>query len=246
MGAGLLSLFALVVIATSIISGIFGMAGGMILMGVLVAMLPVSTAMVLHGATQMTANGWRAVMWRRNIDLGIFGRYLIGLALSACVFVFIGFVPDRAAVLLTLGAVPFLVLLIPASLVPQANTPYGAQLCGFLNASLQFTAGVSGPMLDVFFVRSQMDRRMVVATKAACQTISHLAKLIYFMNIMGTSPADIDSLTLAIGVIMAILGTSLSKLALDRLTDHQFRRWTRWLVLTVGSVYLVQGTILLL
>src|SRR3546814_5444179 len=48
-----------------------------------------------------------------------------------------------------------------------------------------FIAGVSGPLLDVFFVRSSMDRRAVVATKAACQTLSHLAKLIYFAHAMG-------------------------------------------------------------
>ena len=37
------------VFATSLLSGILGMAGGMILMAVLVALLPVATAMVLHG-----------------------------------------------------------------------------------------------------------------------------------------------------------------------------------------------------
>ena len=45
------------VLATSVLSGILGMAGGMLLMAVLVSLLPVSGAMVLHGAVQAMANG---------------------------------------------------------------------------------------------------------------------------------------------------------------------------------------------
>ena len=52
---------ALVAFITSAISGIFGMSGGMILMGYLAFVLPVSAAMMMHGATQAVANGYRAI-----------------------------------------------------------------------------------------------------------------------------------------------------------------------------------------
>ena len=60
-----MSVFAALVIlvttlVTSFISGIFGMAGGIILMAVLVALVSVATAMVVHGGIQMFANGYRA------------------------------------------------------------------------------------------------------------------------------------------------------------------------------------------
>ena len=51
------------VLATSVISGIFGMAGGLILMLILAQMFTVPAAMVLHGVTQFFSNGWRAVLW---------------------------------------------------------------------------------------------------------------------------------------------------------------------------------------
>ena len=57
---------------TSFISGILGMAGGMILMGILLAVMPVSGAMMLHGVTQMASNGWRAWLWRSEIDWRVF------------------------------------------------------------------------------------------------------------------------------------------------------------------------------
>src|SRR5690606_20941258 len=243
LSAGFLVVTAVSVLATSFISGVFGMAGGMILMGILVAFMPVSAAMVLHGAAQLTSNGWRAVLWRRHVDPKIFGRFLVGLLLSGLLFAFIGFVPDRALVLITLGIVPFLAVLIPRQYVPQVTHRGGAELCGFLNTSMQFIAGVSGPLLDVFYVRTDMDRRAVVATKAACQACAHLAKLIYFGQLMSTG-ASVPTAVIVLAVVMAITGTSFSKFVLERLSDKQFRRWTQVIVMVIGSVYLIQGVYL--
>lgn len=238
--AGLLVVVILSVLVTSFISGIFGMAGGMILMGVLVALMPVSAAMVLHGAAQLTSNGWRAVLWRRHIDFRIFGRFLIGLLLAGLLFTFIGFIPDRAMVLITLGVVPFLAVLIPRQYVPQATSRGGAELCGFLNTAMQFIAGVSGPLLDIFYVRTEMDRRAIVATKAACQACAHLAKLIYFGHALAGGES-VPAVVLAVAVATAVCGTSLSKFVLERMSDKQFRRWTQMLVMSIGAVYLAQG-----
>jgi uncharacterized membrane protein YfcA len=56
--------FAAAIVSTSFVSGIFGMAGGMILMGILLAFMPMAPAMVLHGLVQISATGWRARQWR--------------------------------------------------------------------------------------------------------------------------------------------------------------------------------------
>src|SRR5690606_24016837 len=93
------------------------------------------------------------------------------------------YVPDRAMVLICLGSLPFVVMAVPARLILQVDKPLGAEICGFLNAVLQFLAGVSGPALDAFFVRTMSDRRAVVATKAVCQTLAHFTKLAYFMHL---------------------------------------------------------------
>ena len=67
-----LAIVAAATLVTSFISGILGMAGVMILMGVLIAILPVATAMLLHGITQFAANGYRALMLRAAIDWPVF------------------------------------------------------------------------------------------------------------------------------------------------------------------------------
>ena len=234
--------FALLAGVTSFIAGVFGMAGGMLLMGGLLLMVSVPDAMILHGITQMTSNGWRSFLWRRYILWSIVLRYCAGLLLSGMVFFSFVFVPDKRIVMILLGIIPFLGRMVPADLLPQATRRGGAEMCGLICTSLQFLSGVSGPMLDMFFVRTALDRRAVVATKAACQVATHLAKLLYFGALVGgMSGAVLDPLVVALAIGMAILGTTAARQILDRLSDNDFRRYTWQLVQCIGAVYLVRG-----
>jgi len=46
-------------------------------------------------------------------------------------------------------------------------------------------------------------------------------------------------------VLLAFVGTSLSKQVLERISDASFRQWTRWTVMTLGVMYLAGGLRLL-
>lgn len=239
MGPIGIAAFAVLVVFTSFLAGVFGVAGGMILMGGLLLLVPVADAMVLHGITQLTANGWRAAIWVRYIDRSILFRYALGLGTSLAIFLLVSFVPDQRTVFLVLGLTPFIGRFLPVRMVPQVHTRLGAETCGLICTMLQLLSGVSGPMLDIFFARSDMDRRTVVATKAACQIMTHLTKLMYF-GVLATNAIGIslDPIIILIGISMAILGTTLSRNILERLTDHAFRRYTWWIIMFVGAGYI--------
>ena len=91
-----LAIVAVAVLASSFISGLFGMAGGMILLGVLLVFMDVVPAMVLFGIIQMVSNSWRAALWFRYVNWGIVWRFLVG---STLVFLLL-----RTVALLTNGA----------------------------------------------------------------------------------------------------------------------------------------------
>ena len=78
----MISALGLLMVATAFLSGLFGMAGGLILIGVLLTILPLPSAMVLHAITQMASNGWRAFLWRAHIRWRPVFVYLIGCALA--------------------------------------------------------------------------------------------------------------------------------------------------------------------
>ena len=67
MALPVMLLLAVVMTGTAFLSGIFGMAGGLVLVGVLLALLPLPEAMALHAVTQMASNGWRGLLWRKHV-----------------------------------------------------------------------------------------------------------------------------------------------------------------------------------
>jgi uncharacterized membrane protein YfcA len=229
------------VIVTSVISGIFGMAGGLILMLILAQLVAVPAAMVLHGVTQFVSNGWRAVLWRAWIDWRIVGFYTLGAMPAIVLPLLIAYVPDKATMLILLGLVPYAALALPETVKLDASKRSHAVLCGFLVAGTQLIAGVAGPLLDVFFVRTlTMDRRAVVATKATTQALSHTLKVGYYLSLAAAGTAlDWDVYTAAIAA--ALIGTTLAGPILEKLSNASFRKWTRVIVLVVGGISIAQG-----
>src|SRR5262245_34529932 len=105
MTPSVLALLGATIVFTSFLSGVFGMAGGMILLGVLLNYFDVATAMILFSIIQLFANG-RALRWRSYVLWPIFGWYVLGAAISFAGMWTIAFVPDKAMVFLMLGLMP--------------------------------------------------------------------------------------------------------------------------------------------
>ena len=238
------SSIALSVLITSFISGILGMAGGMILMGVLLALLPLPAAMMLHGITQMASNGWRAWLWRSNVNWRVFRGYGLGALLALAAFIVVQFVVSKPVAYVLLGLTAFVNFVVPKRLALNVDLQGQPFVCGVVCMGMQLLAGISGPLLDVFFVKSVMDRRGVIATKAMSQTLSHFIKILYFGGIAAISSSAATALSLpliAACVVLAFTGTSLSKRVLDKISDANFRQWTQWTIWTMGVIYLASG-----
>jgi uncharacterized membrane protein YfcA len=239
------SILAVASLATSFISGILGMAGGMILMGILLAMMPLPGAMMLHGVTQLASNAWRALLWRDEIAWKVFRGYAYGALAALAFFAAVQLVVSKPVSLIVMGLTPFVTLALPEKLhlnVERRGHPFS---CGLVCSALNLTAGVSGPILDVFFVRSKMSRHAVVATKAMTQSFSHVLKIVYFGGIVVQGRGSVEPWLGAMMVALALAGTTLSRRVLEKMDDHSFRFWTRWTVMAMGVFYLGSGVALL-
>src|SRR5258708_14712645 len=114
-----LALIGATIVFSSFLSGVFGMAGGMVLLGVLLTYFDVAAGMIFFSIIQLFANGWRVVQWRRYVLWPIFGWYVLGTVIAFGCMWMIAFVPDKAMVYLSLGVMPFVVEALPASLRPN-------------------------------------------------------------------------------------------------------------------------------
>ncbi len=248
MPAVIIAFLLALTLATSTLSGVFGMAGGLVLMGGLALVMPVGAAMVTHGAIQIVSNGWRAILHRAHVKWPIIGLYGLGSLVAFATLSAVSYSPSKPWMFLFLGFVPGLAWLPKGWIEADAARPAHAALCGFLVTGLNLIAGVAGPLLDIFFVRTALTRHQIVATKAATQVLSHLAKILFYGapflsgGGQGMPPWWFFVLAAPLAMIGAVLGGRI----LDRMTDKAFLRYTKYIVTAIGLVYLAQAAQLFL
>lgn len=232
----------------AVVSGLFGMAGGLIFMGIIASLMSVSAAMVVHGIVQSVSNGSRSTILRDHIRWDILAWQLIGALPAIALMMWAAFTPNKAQLFLVLGLLPLLLWLPKGVLAGDAEKPAHAVLCGAMVMGLNLSAGVAGPALDFFYVKTALTRKSIVATKAVTMFASHLVKIGYFgIPLMRTQGlADLPPIWVLILAIPAvIIGTKLGTSLLERFSDVGFRKYTRILVTLVGVVYIFRGLTLL-
>lgn len=230
-------------LATAVLSGVFGMAGGMVLMGVFTSLLPVSTAMVMHGSTQLLSNIARTYILRRHVYLRGLLCYLAGSLGAYLMMLQLHYAASPLAVFLGLGLTPFVAALLPARWL-DFQRPGPAVVTGFQVAAVQLIAGAAGPLLNIAFVNTRLNRNQVVATKAATQCFSHALKLAYFLPSVATG--TLSPPLIAATFVATLLGTRLGTWLLHHISEPAFKRCTRALVYTIGWVYLGKAAWLML
>jgi len=239
-----LILIGCTIVSTSFLSGLFGMAGGMILLGVLLVYFDVATGMVIFSVIQFVANGWRAALWWRFVKWRIFFVYVSGAVISFAIMRAVAIVPSKAAVYISLGLLPFLIELLPARARPNIEWRGVPFLTGFLTTIIQLLTGVGGLFLDIFFQKSTLDRKTTIATKAVTQTFSHVVRAVYFGSFVGIADA-VPLWTYVPAIVLSIAGTTLAAQVLERMTDVGFRMWTKRVIFAISAIYLARGVMLL-
>jgi uncharacterized membrane protein YfcA len=239
-----LAVLAVTIIVSSFLSGVFGMAGGLVLIGVLLAYFDVAPAMILFSVIQIFANGWRVVQWRQYVLWPIFGWYLLGAVISFSFLFSMAFVPNKALVYLSLGLMFFVVEALPVAMRPNIEWRGVPFVTGILTTVVQVLSGVGGLFLDIFFQKSSLDRKTTNATKAIIQTISHVVRGTYFISLSGVDGVPFGLTVPAI--LLAIGATSLAPYVIERMTDHSFRQWTRAIIFVISVVYLARAAWLFL
>lgn len=242
-----IAIILLATLGTAFLSSIFGMLGGLILMGVLASLLPVGAAMVLHGLIQLTSNGYRAWLNRKDIQWPIVATLLVGNIIALAGLAFVSFAPDRITVLLALGLLPYIAWALPKNLALDVSKKPVGIFAGLVVVATNLLAGVGGPLLDVFFQRVALTRHQVVATKAVAQALGHISKIVFYGGLAVTASVnDWPALWLLLAAMTAsVVGTRLGKRVLDKMQDATFFAWTQRILLSVGAVLIARAVYLM-
>jgi uncharacterized membrane protein YfcA len=126
---------------------------------------------------------------------------------------------------------------------PEASNPNQRFfVLGGVVGVLNVTIGATGPLIAPFFLNLGLNRFQLVGTKAACQTLGHLAKLAVFGIAGFAFGAFVPLLLLLAGLVL--VGTWIG----SRLLEHVDERFFALLykgVLTAIAAYLIARQIAL-
>ena len=187
-----ISILCLAMVGTSFLSGIFGMAGGMILVGVLLAH---------HAGAGSDDAARRHADWRRTAGADCCGGGTCAGARSApmCSAASLRCCCGRSRA--TCRARRSRCCCSDSrrswsgwrrrDYRPNPESLRQGSIYGVACMTLILLTGVAGPLIDQFFLGGKLDRREIVATKAICQIFGHGAKLIYFGSLIDQA-ASVD------------------------------------------------------
>lgn len=228
-------------LATAALSAVVGMAGGITLLAVMLLYLEPLVAIPLHGAVQLVSNSTRTAVQRRHVEWPLLARF--GLLLLPCAFAGLLLAQSMPAGLtrLLIGVFVLVATWVPAALTfgahPERIDPRRRMvLVGGGVGFLSTTIGATGPLMAPFFLDLGLSRQGLVGTKAACQSLQHLAKIAVF-GVAGFAFAD-WLLPLALLAAAVVAGTWLGSRVLEHVSEQAFN-WLYRGALTLIALRLV-------
>jgi uncharacterized protein len=234
-----LTVFALLVAIsffTSALTAAFGIGGGVAMLGALAGTVPPSMIVAVHGVVQFGSNVGRAVLQRAHVLWRPTSQFtagsVIGAALGAAVFVAL---PEKLLLGL-LGVFILLMTWLPKPRIPGLETT-GVFIGGIIATFVTIFVGATGPFVQALFLPMQLDKKVLVATHAACNVIQHGLKVLAF-GYLGFNFADWLPLLVAM-IASGFLGTWLGTRLLEKLPEETFKTILKWL-LTVLALDLLR------
>jgi uncharacterized membrane protein YfcA len=208
---------------TAVLSGVVGMGGGMVLLAVMTSLMPASIVVPIHGVVQLGSNSTRTLVFLGHVNWRIFRYYApfmaIGVVLATQVWS-----GDKLSSFKPFIGVFILVFLLSRRYKPRWRNPpmLVYPLLGVCTGFLAMFVGATGPFVAPFFLRDDLDKEGVIATKAVCQSAGHVMKIPAFIA-LGFDYGTHKWLLLGL-LVMVILGTLVGKKLLSYLEQETFIR----------------------
>lgn len=227
----LAALLTLTGLFTSALSGVAGLGGGTILIGVIytLGLAPVE-AVPLFAAVQLVSNLTRTVSYIEHVEWRAAGWFLLACVPATALLAPFAARVDVHIVQLLLAA------LIAVSLLPTAQArPLPPRVAfvsaGAANGMLGLFVGATGLFVGRLFLRPEWPRQKVVATLALTQVFGHGLRVIAY-GVVGFS-VFAKPLVLVPVAASVVLGTVLGKRLNGKLSEAAFRKLFQGILLAL-------------
>ena len=209
-------------LVTSLISAVSGMGGGIVLLAVMTFFFSPTSLIPIHGLIQLISNSSRAWYLKKHIHVPLFLWFLLGLPFGTLLAIAILARFEVANLITVLLLILILYTVFRPKNLPELKIPiWSFSLVGFFVGLFGPLIGSTGPMMAPFFLRDDLNRKQIVASKASVQLIGHLIKIPTFLY-LGFSYVDY-SISTGVMIGGVLIGTHYGVKLLDGLKENTFR-----------------------
>ncbi|EAY26649.1 sulfite exporter TauE/SafE family protein [Microscilla marina] len=228
MSTGGLIVLMFTAVVASVISSVFGLAGGAILFTVLTWVVSIKEAIPIHSGVQLIGNTSRVLVYIREVRWDIVWRFVLLLVPGAYLGgLFFGYFHPLLLEFLV-GAFILATVLIPKPKHQSIHLNVFIGV-GFVSSFFGMIVAVTGPFIASFFVFNNVTKEAMVGTKSVCQALTQLSKIIVFSSVM---KFDFTSFAFALFLLgfMAVVGTFIGKKIIGKISDKKYNHFNNLLL----------------
>lgn len=235
-------LFTLLIVCFlgAVISTIIGTGGGLLVIGGMSLVLPITTLLSIHANVQAGSGLLRAFLFRNSFLKKFFILFFIGSLIGFFFSTQILISLNEHLLKLALGLGIVIVTLLPKLKISNIST-LTIIIFGIVTGFLSLFIGVVAPILGILLTSMLTNRHLIVGTLAWCISFQNLGKAVIFGQIgFDYTPWIILIIIL---IIVSYLGTLLGKKLLNKTNDLFFEKIIKIVILILGTKLIIESLI---
>jgi len=224
---------------TSVIAGVLGFGGGMLLIAILPLYLHPSIIIPIHGITQLASNSSRMLFSIQDVQWTLLPKFLFGSLIGTLLFGLLLSSISSTYIPIAIG-IYILLNLWSARFVAFIKAYENYYVIGLFQTGLGLIVGATGPIAISVLTKELKCKNQIIATSSMFMSISHVAKILVF-GFIGFSFFEHVSLLMYMvfgSIIGSLVGTKLRSLA-----DNNRLLFTIKLLLSLLAIKMIVAVI---
>ena len=228
MSVEFITFFAILSFLTSLLTSIFSVGGGMIMLVALAQSFSPGTLIPLHGSIQLANNLSRVFVYKEFFQWILIKNILIATIFGAVAGIFLfGSLSEQILLWLIAGTIIFF------TWTPLDNFILSVMrndwFCGFISGFAGIFVGANGPLVTAYMRTKKLSPEVLVANHGAVMIFQHAIKILLFTSFFSFSIQDY-LLFIFILAIAGFAGATLGKRLISTITYESFNIFLKLLL----------------
>ena len=179
MSLEFIAFFTMISFLTSLLTSIFSVGGGLIMLVALAQFFPPAILIPLHGSVQLTNNLSRVFVYRNFFQWNLIRNILFSTIFGALLAInFFENLSDNILLLLIAATILFLTWASSSHFLLLALN--NNLSCGFISSFAGILVGANGPLVTAYLRTKNLQPEVLIANHGVIMVFQHLIKIILF------------------------------------------------------------------